>query len=101
MAEETGVKVSDAPDAGRYEARRGEELVGFSAYERRGNVVVFTHTEVDDEHEGEGVGGELARAALDDVRRRGLRVIARCPFVAAWIQRHPDYADLLAHRPAG
>jgi predicted GNAT family acetyltransferase len=101
VAEETGdVRVSDVPERSRFEARIGADLVGFSAYERRGNVVVFTHTEVDDAHEGEGVGGELARAALDDVRRRGLRVIARCPFVAAWIQRHPDYADLLAHRPA-
>jgi hypothetical protein len=43
-----------------------------------------------------GVGSRLAKGALDDVRRRGLKVVARCPFIAAWLKRHPDYADLLA-----
>jgi uncharacterized protein len=56
--------------------------------------VLFTHTEVDTRYEGRGVGSALARAALDDVRRQGKLVIAQCPFIAGYIQRHPEYADL-------
>jgi predicted GNAT family acetyltransferase len=58
--------------------------------------LVFTHTEVDPDHEGEGVGSTLVRGALDDARRRGMPVVPRCPFVRAWIERHPDYADVRA-----
>lgn len=95
------VTVTDAPEQGRYEARIGADLVGYTAYHRRGSLVVFTHTEVDEDRHGQGVAGTLAREALDDVRRRGLRAVPRCPFIADWIRRHPDYADLLAHRAAG
>ena len=57
---------------------------------------VFTHTEVDPSFEGQGIGGRLVRGALDDVRRRGGRVVARCEFVRAWLNRHADYQDLLS-----
>ena len=87
--------VEDAPEASRYEARLGGELTGVTYYERDGSVVVFTHTEVDPAFEGQGVGGRLVRGALDDVRQRGGRVVARCPFVHAWLDRHPDYQDLV------
>ena len=50
---------------------------------------------MDDEYEGQGAGSQLARQALDDSRARGRRVVARCPFISSWIERHPDYADLL------
>ena len=53
------------------------------------------HTEVEPEHEGKGVGAALVQGALDDVRDRGLKVQPLCPFVAAYIQRHPDYEDLV------
>ena len=56
--------------------------------------MVFVHTEVDDAFEGQGVGSLLVRQALDSVRGEGLRVVAQCPFVKAWIERHPEYADL-------
>ncbi len=49
---------------------------------------------VDDDAEGQGVGSDLVRTALDQVREEGLRVVAQCPFVKEWIRRHPDYADL-------
>jgi predicted GNAT family acetyltransferase len=85
-------------DAGHsYEARTPDgEVAGSAFYEVDGTVITFTHTEVSPVHEGKGVGGTLVRAALDDVRGRGLRVRPQCPFVAAWIDKHPDYADLLA-----
>jgi predicted GNAT family acetyltransferase len=58
-------------------------------------VVTFTHTEVPPELGGKGVGSKLIKGALDQVRAEGLKVIAQCPFVKAYIDKHPDYADLL------
>jgi predicted GNAT family acetyltransferase len=78
-------------DAGRYETSGGH-----IAYTRDGDVVTMTHTEVDPALEGQGIGGELVRQALDDVRAHGLRVRPSCPFVAAYIRRHPEYADLVS-----
>ena len=91
------VVVTHHPEESRYEAHVDGALAGFAAYRIvRGNQV-FTHTEVDDAFEGQGVGGALARGALDDVRARGEHdVVAMCPFIAAWIERHPDYQDLVA-----
>jgi predicted GNAT family acetyltransferase len=72
------------------------ELVGAAYYDVADDLIVFTHTEVDEESEGHGVGSALARGALDDVRTEGRRkVIAHCPFIKGWIERHPDYQDLL------
>jgi len=83
------------PEASRYEVRDGDRVLGLAAYRRRGEQVVFTHTEVDPGAEGNGVGSTLARGALDDVRARGLRVVPGCSFIRGWIDRHPDYADLV------
>ncbi|SNS03118.1 hypothetical protein SAMN06893096_101456 [Geodermatophilus pulveris] len=90
--------VIDVPEAGRYEAREGDRVLGLAAYRRHGERVVFTHTEVDPAAGGRGVGGTLVRGALDDVRARGLRAVPLCPFVRAWLDRHPDYADLVEHQ---
>jgi hypothetical protein len=89
--------VHDVPEADRYEIRDGDRLLGLAAYERRGDRVVFTHTEVDPQAEGSGLGGKLVRAALDDVRGHGGRVVPQCSFVRGWIERHPEYGDLVAH----
>jgi uncharacterized protein len=89
------LSVTDVPEAGRYEARADDRVLGLAAYQRQGDRVVFTHTEVDPDAEGGGVGSTLVRGALDDVRARGLRAVPRCSFVRAWIDRHPDYADLV------
>jgi predicted GNAT family acetyltransferase len=84
----------------RYEVYVDDELAGFSAYELDDRRIVFTHTEVDDRFEGHGVGSTLARAALDDVRAEGThRVVPRCPFIKDWIDKHPDYADLVRRAP--
>ena len=87
--------VTDVPEAGRYEARAADRVLGLAAYRYHGDRVVFTHTEVDPDAGGSGVGSTLVRGALDDVRAHGLRVVPRCSFVRAWIERHPDYADLV------
>ena len=88
--------VRDVPEANRYEIGDGERLLGHADYRCNGDTVVFTHTEVDQDSGISGVGGMLVRAALDDVRSRGGSVVAQCSFVRGWIQRHPEYADLLA-----
>lgn len=94
------VATSHAPDQNRYEAHLDGQLAGFAEYQLAEGIIVFTHTEVDEAFEGKGVGSALARAALDDVRATGERkVIATCPFIKGWIDKHPDYADLLyGHR---
>ena len=92
----TDVQVSDHPDESRYEARLDGELAGIAAYRLGGNMITFTHTEVQPEYENQGIGGALARFALGDARRRGLEVRPRCSFIRSWIERHPDYADLVA-----
>jgi predicted GNAT family acetyltransferase len=68
---------------------------GTAVFTEEPGAVVFTHTEVDAAFGGQGIGGQLARAALDDVRARGLRVVPKCPFIRSWIDKHPEYADLV------
>ena len=88
--------VRDAPEADRYEIRDGEQVLGFAAYRRRGDTVVFTHTEVDPDAGQSGLGSALVRGALDDVRAHGGQIVALCSFVHGWIDRHQEYADLVA-----
>jgi uncharacterized protein len=67
---------------------------GYTAYER-GEEIVFTHTEIDPEFEGQGLGSQLVAEALDDVRRRGLTVLPLCAFVRGFIADHREYSDLV------
>ncbi len=99
MSHDVEVNVVHAAGRDRYEARgRDGAMLGHADYSLSPGVVVLTHTEVDDDLEGEGVGSRLVAGALDDVRARGLGVVARCPFVRAYVERHPEYADLLTER---
>ena len=81
--------------AGRYEARLAGRRVGLADFYRRGEVVVVPHTETDPEFGGRGYAGRLVRFVLDDIRAQGRKVDPACPFVARFIERNPDYADLL------
>jgi predicted GNAT family acetyltransferase len=90
------VVVVDVPARERYEILVGGELAGFIAYRLAPGRIVFVHSEIDGAFEGQGLAGRLARHALDDARARGLTVVAECPYIATWIERHPDYGDLLA-----
>ena len=93
---EPQIDVADDPAGQRYEIRLDGAPAGVAAYQRRPGVVTFTHTVIDPAFEGHGLGSALAAAALDDARARGERVVPQCPFIRAWIQRHPDYADLVS-----
>jgi predicted GNAT family acetyltransferase len=66
-----------------------------AAYQMEGDTIVFTHTIVPPPIEGRGVASKLIKAALDSARDRGLKVVPQCPFVRAYIERHPAYADLI------
>jgi len=90
------IEVSNNTELSRYEAHIDGKLAGFAEYHLRASSIVFTHTEVDDAFEGHGVGGSLVRQSLDEIRAAGVYdVIAICPFYKAWIEKHPDYQDLL------
>jgi hypothetical protein len=87
------VNVTEVPDRFRYEARLDGRPAGILQYVYRDGQVVLVHTEVDEAFEGNGVGGALARYALDAARGSGRTVRVVCPFVAEWVRRHPDYLD--------
>ncbi len=92
--------IVDVPARRHYEARFGNEVVGFIEYRSvRGRRILF-HTEVDRSVEGRGVGSRLVSGVLDDVRANGLAITVKCPFMAAFLQRHPEYRDLLSMSPA-
>ena len=69
--------------------------VAFSNYRRADAVLTILHTEVPKALEGRGVGSRLVRGMLAIARAQGLKVVPRCDFVAAYIDKHPEYADLL------
>ena len=89
------VVVREVAEDGRFEAHVGDERAGLITYRVVGGRMVLPHTEVDPRFEGRGVGSRLAVAALDAARARGLSVVPACPFVRAYIDRHPEYEDLV------
>jgi len=95
------VEITDVRARARYEARlapvrgAGSRSVAVVAYERRDGAIAFLHTVVPHDMAGLGVGSALARRVLDDARKAGESVIPRCPFIAAYIRRHPAYRDLV------
>ena len=89
--------ISDNQAEHRYEALVDGEVAGFVRYRHTADGVIdLIHTEVDPRYEGQGVGSRLAAGTLDDIRGRGGRIIATCPFISAYVRRHAEYQDLLA-----
>ena len=88
--------VADRPNELRYEIEVDGEVAGFLMYRLEPGVIELVHTDVAPKWEGKGVGGALVKGALDDVRARGLKMRPFCPFVSAYIKRHPEYQDLVA-----
>lgn len=84
------------PTRSRYELTVDGEDVGSTHYRVEGNTIRFSHTEVDTERREGGLGGQLVRGTLDQVRAEtDYRVVPECPFMRSWIQKHPEYQDLL------
>jgi uncharacterized protein len=91
-----GIEVRDNTAEGRFEIVVDDTVAGFAAYRLHDSSFTFTHTEVDTAFEGQGLGSRLAAGALDAVRARGGTVVPRCAFIKSYLDRHPDYQDLLA-----
>lgn len=93
----TTPEITHDPERSRFTAPTpfGEAVL---EYMRDGNRIIFTHTGVPAGIEGQGIGTALAKAGLDHARREGLTVKPMCPFVAAFVKRHPEYQPLLAAR---
>jgi uncharacterized protein len=89
--------VADNPAASRFELHVGPELAGFVQYQLRpgDGVISLVHTEVEPAFQGAHLATRLARFSLDDARSRGLAVLPYCPYIASWIKKHPEYADLV------
>ena len=90
------IRVADNPGKRRYEASVDGAVAGYVFYQQREGSLLLIHTEVAQEFEGQGVGSRLAAGTLDDIRARGLLVTPLCPFISAYIERHPEYGDLVA-----
>ncbi|MEV4297661.1 GNAT family N-acetyltransferase [Microbispora rosea] len=88
-------QVADNREASRFEITVDGALAGFAEYRLHGPRISFTHTEIDPAFGGRGLGSTLVRAALDAARDSGLSVLPFCPFVQRYIERHPDYLDLV------
>jgi predicted GNAT family acetyltransferase len=93
------ITVTEDPEAHRFEATdESGGVAGFVDYvDHRGNRVLV-HTEVDDAFEGQGVGSTLARAAIDRSLATGSKVVITCPFLKAWVEKHPEYVDKVTLR---
>ena len=88
-------EVRDNPERHRFELEV-DGHIAVAVYKLEPGVITFLHTEVPDALAGQGIGSRLAKGALDAVRARNLKVVTLCPFISGWIDRHPDYRDLLA-----
>ena len=87
--------VADNAKAHRFEITVDGKVAGFAAYTREGSTVSFTHTEIDPSFEGKGLGSALARGALDTTRAQGRAVLPFCPFIRGYVERHPEYLELV------
>lgn len=94
------IDVLDQPDRQRYTVSVNGQPAGRLEYRLRPDRIAFTHAEVEPRWEGHGVGSRLAKAALDDAVGRGLQITPLCPFVVAYLHRHPEYVEHIddAHR---
>jgi uncharacterized protein len=91
-------EVRDNRDRSRYELVVDGAVAGFVQYSMRGGRLILVHTEIDEARAGHGLASILVSGVLDDVRRRRLRIVPICPFVEGYIERHPEYDDLVDHK---
>ena len=74
----------------------GDGAIAAAYYRRDGDVLVLTHTEVPSEFGGRGIGSRLAEGVFENLRATGRKAELRCPFMAAWYARHPEFGDVVA-----
>jgi uncharacterized protein len=79
----------------RYELTE-DGATAFASYRRRGDIFIFDHTVTPPELRGRGIAGRVVKAALDDVRARGMKIVPACSYVADYVTRHPEVGDLIA-----
>lgn len=89
------IEVVDEPAKSRFEVLVDGQVAGFADYRLLPTKIVLTHTEVQPEHGGKGLAGRLVKHALEASRDAGLRVVPLCPYVVTYIERHPEYQDLV------
>lgn len=88
--------VTHAARLHRYEIYVSDKLAGFTQYSEHGDVRVFTHTEIDDAFQGQGLASKVVAGALADVRQSGMRIAATCPVVTRYLEKHPEFDDIVA-----
>ncbi|MGD9792772.1 MAG: GNAT family N-acetyltransferase [Acidimicrobiia bacterium] len=89
------IEVRHQPDQHRYEIVVDDAVAGFAEYKERDGRHVFDHTVIDPSYEGQGLGGKLASGALDSEAAAGGKIVPLCAFIAGYIGKHPEYADLV------
>jgi len=89
------IEVTNRPERSRYEITYGGRPAGFTEYSDYRRVRTFVHTEIDPRYEGMGLGSVLVSEALADVREQSMTIVPRCPFVQAYVDHHPEVADLV------
>ncbi len=94
MQQTEDLQIRKNEEKSRFELSVGGEIA-FVNYVEMGKKIIYTHTEVPEAFKGQGMGARLARGVLDYARAQGLQVMPLCPFIAAWIRRHTEYADLV------
>ena len=93
------IEIVYVPERSRYEIHVDGKVAGITrAKEGDDGVLLFSHTEVDDAYEGQGLASKLVTGALDDVRAHGRRIEVTCEYVLGFLEKHPEYQDLLADR---
>jgi uncharacterized protein len=100
MTSDAEPRIVDNAEEQLYELWVGDERAGVIEYETKPGVVVLIHTEIDPDFEGRGLGSKLIAGALSDIRTRGLKLEPICPFVRAYLRRHPEERDLVARSSA-
>lgn len=91
MADQQSTRVVRDDDQHRYDVYYGDDQAGFAAYTEHGDQIVFVHTEIGKEFGGKGLGGVLAKHAVEDAIARGKAIVAQCPFIAGYLDKHPEY----------
>ncbi len=94
MTNPPGLTVEHNSQAGRFEVKKDGHL-SVLEYQLAEGKIIFTHTGVPEALGGQGLGSRLAVAGLDYARAQGLKVVPQCPFIAGYIQKHPEYQELV------